>query len=265
MVTNKKDRDALMGANWSPGTKEDQTPYRSKLTGVDYILAVLAILVKRYSIKKGVISIALDCDSVLKTCAKLDPLSMKMKIFDILQDIRNRLDMLLIEVLWRWVEGHLKEKGKTMDWWARRNFEVDLVAKAYLKVCQKEEQPFRPIQYKYKHWAVYSKQVKQSNIHPEKLYGKIFHTHTTNYWNSHHCIPVPSQSNIHREVNRLARKKLTPAKRRFVAKVCTSCIGVDHTLKYSSTRIMLNVRVADMKKNDLATNYYVLTIEQKII
>ena len=119
-----------------------------------------------------------------------------------------------------------------MDWWARRNFDVDLAAKAYLRKSRKEKRPFVPIQLKYEHWAVYCKQVKQSNIQPEKPYKQIFHTHTTNYWNSHHCIPVPSQSNIHREANRLARKKLTLAKRWFVAKFCTSCIGVGRTLKY---------------------------------
>ena len=116
MVVKKKDRHALTGANQSPGTKEDQTAYRSELTKVDCILAVLAILVELYSIKKGATTIAFDCDSALKTCAKSNPLSIQMKSFDILQDIRNRLNMLPIEVLRRWVEDHQKEKGKTMDW-----------------------------------------------------------------------------------------------------------------------------------------------------
>ena len=119
----------MTGANWSPGTKENQTVYRSKLTGVDCILAVLAILVKHYNIKKGAITIAFDCATALKTCAKSDPLSIKIKCFDVLQDIRNRLDILSIEVSWHWVEGHQKEKGKKIDWWARRNFDVDLAAK----------------------------------------------------------------------------------------------------------------------------------------
>ena len=119
-----------------------------------------------------------------------------------------------------------------MDWWTRQNFCVDLAAKVYLKECRKAKRSFKPIQLKYKYWAIYCKGVKQSNIHPEKLYEQIFHTKTTNYWNTHHCIPVPLQCNIHQVANRLARRKLTPAKRRFVAKFCTSCIGVGHTLKY---------------------------------
>ena len=62
MVTNKKDNNALMGANCSLGTKEDQNAYKSELTQVNCILAVLAILVKHYNIKKGAITIALDCE-----------------------------------------------------------------------------------------------------------------------------------------------------------------------------------------------------------
>ena len=85
-------------ANWSPGTKEDQTPYRSESTGVDCILAVLAILAKHYNIKIGVNAIALYCESSLKTSDKSDPPSIKMKCFDILQDIRKRLHILPIEV-----------------------------------------------------------------------------------------------------------------------------------------------------------------------
>ena len=52
IMTNKKDNNALTGINWSPGTKEDQTPYRSELLGVDCILAVLATSLKHYKIKK---------------------------------------------------------------------------------------------------------------------------------------------------------------------------------------------------------------------
>ena len=106
MVANRKDTDELTGANWSPGTKEDKTAYRSEITGVDSILAVLAILVRYYNTKKGAITIVFDCETALKTCTKSDPLSIKMKCFDIPQDIRNRFEILPIEVSWRWVEGH---------------------------------------------------------------------------------------------------------------------------------------------------------------
>ena len=124
--------------------------------------------------KEQIITIAFHCKTTLKICTKSDPLSIKMKCFDILQDIRNRLEILPIEVSWRWVEGHQKEKGKKMDWWARRNFDVDLAAKSYLKVCRKAKRPFKPIQLKDKYWVVYCKNVKQSNVHPENSMNRFF-------------------------------------------------------------------------------------------
>ena len=59
MVASKKDKKALIGANWSLGTLGDQSPYRNELTEVDSILSVLEILVKYFKIKKRAITIVL--------------------------------------------------------------------------------------------------------------------------------------------------------------------------------------------------------------
>ena len=112
MVANKQDKYPLIGANWSPGTSTNQLAYRSELTGIDSILSALAILVKQFNIKKGEITVALDCSTALKTCPPTNPLKIQILSFDILQDIRNRLLLLPIMVKWRWVEGHQKEKRK---------------------------------------------------------------------------------------------------------------------------------------------------------
>ena len=97
-VTNKQDNSSLIFANWSPGTKEDQSPYIRVLIGAYCIVAVLAILVKYYNIKKRAITLALDYESALKSWAKLDPVSIQIKCFDILQDVRNRLELFPIKV-----------------------------------------------------------------------------------------------------------------------------------------------------------------------
>ena len=66
----------------------------------------------------------------------------------------------------------------------------------------------------------------------KNLYKQIFHKKTRHYWETHHCFLVPSQCKIDRKANHLARAKLSPAKKRFVAKFCTSCLGVGHAMKY---------------------------------
>ena len=67
MVASKKDKKALSGVNWSPEISEDQSPYRNELRGDRSILAVLEILVNYFKIKNRAITIALHCESALKT------------------------------------------------------------------------------------------------------------------------------------------------------------------------------------------------------
>ena len=204
MVASKQDKKPLTAANWSPGTKSDQSAYRSELTGVDSILSALAILVKQYKITSGGITIALDCDTALKTCPPNKPLNIQQPSFDVLQDIRNRIKMLPIIIKWRWVQGHQKEKGLKMDWWARQNFAVNLAAKYFLRKCRRQKGPFRPIRLLHEHWSLYYAKTKQSCIDSKRLYKQIFHKKTRQYWETHHCLLVPSQCKIDREANRLA-------------------------------------------------------------
>ena len=116
----------------TPGLKADQSPLRSELIGVNSILLVLAILVKHFDIVDGAITIALDCEGTLNRISNGEPLNISMKSFDILQDIRNRLDALPITVHWRWVEDHQLEKGGN-GLVGKRNFGVDLAVKSLLK------------------------------------------------------------------------------------------------------------------------------------
>ena len=117
------------------------------------------------------------------------------------------MNILPIEVLWGCVEGHQEEKGKKMHWWARQNFDVDLAAKAYLKVCRKTKQSFIYIQLKYKHWIVYCKDIKQLNIHPDVFHEEIFNTQITNYWNSHGHEGTGRSHNANQCQNESARRR----------------------------------------------------------
>lgn len=173
MGANKKDKKPMTTANWSSGMATNQSPYRNGLIGVDSILSALTILVRHFEIKKGAITIALDCESDLKTCLPINPLSIKMPSFNILQDIRKRLAMLAITITWRSAKRHQK-KGKKIDWWARQNFAADLGAKDYfLKKCQHNKQLFQPIQLLYKYWALYYDNTKQLCKNPTELYKQI--------------------------------------------------------------------------------------------
>ena len=123
LAATKDDKeDRLNGVNWVPGSPIDQSAYRSELTGIAGILATTEIIVKHFGIVTGGITIALDGESALDEACGEWPLSIDQASYDLLQEIRNRVSELPIDVKWRWVEGHQKERqGEMMMWmpWPR--------------------------------------------------------------------------------------------------------------------------------------------------
>ena len=112
MVANKQDKHPLTAANWSPGILINQLVYRNELTGVDSILSALAILVKQLNIKKGRNHCCFRLFYSSITCLLINPLMILMPSFDVLQDIRNILKLLLITVKRRWDGRTPKRKGE---------------------------------------------------------------------------------------------------------------------------------------------------------
>ena len=110
--------DGLEAVNWVPGTVIDQSAYHSELAGVCGILACLSILVQRFDIETGGITIALDGESALIQAKGNWPLCISQPCFDTLQDIRTRIDLLPIKITWKWVEGHQDDyQYVELDFW----------------------------------------------------------------------------------------------------------------------------------------------------
>jgi hypothetical protein len=135
IVADKHDKDPLDRDNWVPGLPTDQSAYRSELAGIAGILSAVAVMIQQYDITSGSITIALDGKSALDQASAETPLKIDQADFDILQDIREQLNILPLKVQWKWVEGHQDKKGKTLDWWALQNQKVDLNAKEFLAKC----------------------------------------------------------------------------------------------------------------------------------
>ena len=199
------------------------------------ILASTAVIIKHYQITKGRLTIAFDGQSALNEAAGEWPLSIDQPCFDLLQEIRNRVKSLPIDITWRWVEGHQKEKGRRhLDWWGKRNEDVDTLAKAFLKRCKTKANPRPniPIQLLYEPWALYVHGQKLSYISKKDLYRTLYAPRTHAYWETRHDIKIPSCGDIDWEVSRLAGNKLPQGLKRWKAKFISGCIGVGHALLY---------------------------------
>jgi ribonuclease HI len=123
-----------------PGWEDDQSPYRSKLTGIVGNLTLLLAVCYSFDVQSGSVTEALDGDSAMKQAMRqVDttiPLKADQSHFDLLQVCRSILKRLPIEIKWRWVESHQREKGlTTLDWWARKNDWCDNKAKAFGHRC----------------------------------------------------------------------------------------------------------------------------------
>jgi hypothetical protein len=92
IVSGKTDKDPLEGDNWVPGIPKDQSAYRSELAGVGGILASTAIIIQKYNITSGAITIALDEESALDQAESEKPLRISQPDFNLLQDIRARIN-----------------------------------------------------------------------------------------------------------------------------------------------------------------------------
>ena len=231
IVADKDDKQPLEAANWVPGLAFDQSAYRSELAGVAGILAAVAIIVQHYELTTGSITIALDGESALDVSAAATIMKIGQADFDLVQEIRTRISILPITVNWKWVEGHQDRKGKSMDWWARKNTIVDGKAKSYLKQCKREKRVHRPVRLLYEKWAVYVNGIKISKIDTEPLYATLFAPRSLEYWKKHHDIKVDPQHDTDWEASQQAIKKLPQGQKRWLSKQASGCIGVGHVLK----------------------------------
>lgn len=105
----------MVGHNLTTGLATAQLSYRSKLTGINGILSVLDILCRSHPGLTGGLMIALDGDGALQQSPSTTTLDVHQLCCDYLQDTRERIQQLPLEILWHWVCGHQRKMGIT-DW-----------------------------------------------------------------------------------------------------------------------------------------------------
>ena len=122
-------KNSYKGCNWVPGLENKQSAYQSELAGISGVLASLKTIVKKFKIDSGSIEIGLDGKSFKDQAEEAYFLKMHQSSFDIILDIRRRVKDLPINIKWRWIRGHAREKGFRTNWWHLMNEKVDALAK----------------------------------------------------------------------------------------------------------------------------------------
>ena len=119
------------------GSGEDQSAYRSELAGVIAALTILDVLVRHHDIMDGAVIITLDGDSALIQSGGDWHLSVDQPSFDYLQVIRAWIKLSPLKFSFRYIRGHQTDHVRydQLDWWGKRNEDVDQAAKKFLHEC----------------------------------------------------------------------------------------------------------------------------------
>ena len=225
----------VRGENWVTVPVESQSPYRSKLAGVIAGLTVVDILVRHHKITEGGVTLALDGLTAMEECAGDWPLSIDQKCFDYLQVIWAWIKLSPLTITFRHVKGHQTDfvSYEELDWWGKRNEDVDEYAKGFLRTCTSglrttRKSHVQPTLYLEK-WVLSRDGSKFTSICRESLYTNLYGSRTLAYWAEKDNLPTDPKLILWKE-SRLAMKRLSRGQRRIDSKLlCNSC-GFENTL-----------------------------------
>ena len=155
ITSGKTTENSYQGCNWVPGLENEQSAYRSELAGISGLLASLKIIVKKFKITSGSIEIGLDGESAKDQAEDDYFLKIQQSSFDVILDIRRRVKELPINIKWRWIKGHAREKGFRLNWWHLMNEKMDKLAKKFTKKQLDNNKERYTVRLWYEKWAFY--------------------------------------------------------------------------------------------------------------
>ena len=135
-----------------------------------------------------------------------------------------------INIKWRWIKGHAREKGFWLTWWHLMNEKMDKLAKDYMQDQLDKNREHYSRRLWYEKWALYVNRNKQSSINCNFIYESLYGEQTLDYWRNHHDIPIDPSHKVDWEPARLAINCLSIGIRRFFWKYTSGHVGNRHML-----------------------------------
>ena len=124
---------SIVGRLISPGFASDQSAYRSEISGIYGMVAMVEGIASVWQLKEG--KITLGCDGIQAGLQSLDVINRKIvctqQSFDLLSGIRGYLRDSNITYIYKHIKGHQDENKKLseLDYWEMLNVEMDMLAK----------------------------------------------------------------------------------------------------------------------------------------
>ena len=215
----------------APGKPHDQSAYRSELIGLLAGILVVSWLRLRLEATGSDPTVRVACDgiSALRVAFSTRPLSPTAPHFDLISSIRAALKASGVKWKEQHVKGHVDKykSWQQMNWWERRNFEVDTIAQEYADELVAANDVIAPNPKNFSEpCAVYVHDVKMSCLSLEVVDEAVVLPDILAYWErkgrlSPNTFKLVDWSVVHR-----AMKSLPPGIQVFISKHTVGMCGV---------------------------------------
>ena len=147
----------------SPGQPSDQSPYRSKLSGLFSIITIMDTVCQYHGIDMGRIELACDGLSALEQATyDSDIVNPKFPQFNLVLAICKAMQHSPLEWTFCHIKGHQDNHHVVLDHWEKLNVQMDAEAKRYWANKVDEE---RPVQQRVRGepWSLWQGDIKICN------------------------------------------------------------------------------------------------------
>jgi hypothetical protein len=219
----------LSGSAVCPGGEEDQSAYRSELTGLYVIMTFINHLCDFYNINSGQVEIGCDGLSALQTAFDNGTiLHSDTPDYDLVGAIFHLRKT--SKVLWhhRHIKGHQDDYSDELDTWAQRNIQMDLKAKAHLSIATKQPRHYSIAG---EPWQLWVKGVKLTKSIQSTTYAAVQGEYSEQYWRGKKDIDATGIKLVDWTAIGNAMKLIPRPRRVFVAKHVSGMCGVGRFMK----------------------------------
>lgn len=203
--------------------------YRSELTGLYRILAVVNQLCKFYGIEEGQVEVGCNGSSALRAAFDRDPiLSYDLPDYDIVGAIYYLRRYSTVTWTYRHVKGHQDDLSDDLDLWIQRNVLMDSHAKGHLGRARQSPRHFN---IEGEPWQLWVKGAKVTADITSAIYSAVHDRESEEYWSSKHHILLDSLKEVDWQLIGTTMKSLPRARRTFLTKHVSGMCGVGKFMK----------------------------------
>jgi hypothetical protein len=181
-----------------------------------------------HQLSSGHVTIGLDGEQALKTVEGLWPLNAEQPDFDLLCDIRSKIQQLPITLTWQWIEGHQDDDKQfhELDPLSQDNVLADSLAKAYLNHLIRQQYEPTTQRFGDEGWSVRIEGVKLARVNVSGLYKAVYETTAETYWMKKVQLPRQLIQSIEWDICGEAYRQLHFHQQRRVSKQATGHMAV---------------------------------------